>query len=72
MRKPPFTSEAINFEPIKIWTHYAPQNDRLDLGFVKDKHIGGGKTARNSWEIAILLLLFVLIQTIGRVVKKPY
>ena len=36
----------------------------LNLGFVKDKHTGGGKTARNSSEIAILSLLFVLIQTI--------
>jgi hypothetical protein len=31
---------------------------------VKDKHTGGGKMARNSLVIAILLLLFVLIQTI--------
>ena len=32
---------------------------------MKDNHTGGGKTARNSRKIAILLLLFVLIQTIG-------
>ena len=31
---------------------------------MKDKHTVGGKMARNSRKIAILLLLFVLIQTI--------
>jgi hypothetical protein len=31
---------------------------------VKDKHTVGGKMARNSPKIAILLLLFVLNQTI--------
>ena len=31
---------------------------------MKDIHTGGGKMARNSCKIAILLLLFVLIQTI--------
>ena len=31
---------------------------------VKDKHAVGGKMARNSHKIAILLLLFILIQTI--------
>ena len=37
------TSEAINFEPIKIQTCYAPQNDRLNLSFVKDEHTNGKK-----------------------------
>ena len=32
---------------------------------MKDKHTIGGKMARNSRKIAILLLLFVLIQTIS-------
>ena len=42
------TSEAINFEPFKIKTCSAPQNDLLNLSFVKDKHIYGKKVARNG------------------------
>jgi hypothetical protein len=37
---------------------------------VKDKHKVGGKMARNSLKIAILLLLFVLNQTINSGYKK--
>ena len=62
--RPPFISEAIHFKPIKIQTHQAPKNDRLNLSFVKDKHTVGEKMARNSSKIAILLLLFVFTQTI--------
>ena len=29
---------VIMFEPIQIQTHLAPQNDRLNLSFVKDIH----------------------------------
>ena len=36
---------------------------------MKEKHTVGGKMARNSRKIAILLLLFILIQTI--VVECP-
>jgi hypothetical protein len=42
------TSEAINFEPIKIQTHWAPQNDHLNLSFVKDEDTYGKKMARNG------------------------
>ena len=39
---------VITFESIKIQTHSAPQNDRLNLIFVKDEHTVGGKMARND------------------------
>ena len=32
------TFYAITFEPIKIQKHLAPQNDRLNLSFVKIKY----------------------------------
>ena len=35
----------IAFEPIKIQTHSAPQNDRLNFSFVKDIHVDGGNLA---------------------------
>mgnify|MGYP001469002448 CR=1 FL=1 len=34
---------VIAFVPIKIKTHKAPLNDRLNLSFVKDVHIGDEK-----------------------------
>ena len=36
---------VITFEPIKIQTHSAPQNDRLNFSFVKDIHVDGGNLA---------------------------
>ena len=36
---------VITFEPIKIQTHSAPQNDRLNLSFVKDIYVDGGNLA---------------------------
>ena len=36
---------VITFEPIKIQTHSAPQNDRLNFSFVKDIHLDGGNLA---------------------------
>ena len=36
---------VINFDPIKIQTHSAPQNDRLNFSFVKDIHVDGGNLA---------------------------
>ena len=30
---------VITFEPIKIQTHSAPQNDRLNFSYVKDIHV---------------------------------
>ena len=32
---------AITFDPIKIQTHSAPQNDRLNFSFVKDLIVVG-------------------------------
>ena len=37
---------VIKFVPIKIKTHKAPQNDRLNLSFVKDVHIVGKKNGQ--------------------------
>ena len=39
---------VIIFEPNKIYTYLAPQNDRLNLSFVKDIHTVGDKMARNG------------------------
>ena len=36
---------VITFEPIKIQTHSAPQNNRLNFSFVKDIHVDGGNLA---------------------------
>ena len=39
---------VITFELIKIQTRLAPQNDHLNLRFVKDENTVGKKMARNS------------------------
>ena len=36
---------VITFDPIKIQTHSAPQNDRLNFSFVKDIHVDGENLA---------------------------
>ena len=36
---------VITFEPIKIQTHSAPQNDRMNFSFVKDINVDGGNLA---------------------------
>ena len=36
---------VINFEPIKVYISSAPQNDRLNLRFVKDNYVDGGNLA---------------------------
>ena len=36
---------VITFDQIKIQTHSAPQNDRLNFSFVKDIHGDGGNLA---------------------------
>ena len=43
----------ISFEPIKIQTCLAPQNDRLNVSFVKDMHVVGEKMARNGRKTTI-------------------
>ena len=44
---------VISFEPIKFQTHQAPQNDRLNLNFVKDAHTYGEKMVRNGHKTVI-------------------
>ena len=44
-----FLSYAIAFNQIKILTCWAPQNDHLNLSFVKNIYVVGGKLARNGW-----------------------
>ena len=44
---------AITFEPIKIWTHEAPQNDRLNFSFVTDIIVNGKKMSRNGCKMAV-------------------
>ena len=46
--------EAITFEPIKIQTHLASQNDRLSLSFVKNEDTHSKK----KWPETILQQLF--------------
>ena len=39
---------VIGFDPIKIQTSLAPQNDCQNLSFVKDEHAYGEKMARKG------------------------
>ena len=43
-----FAFRVIMFEPIKIYTCLASQNDRLNLSFVKDENTVGKKMATNG------------------------
>ena len=44
---------VITFEQIKIQTHSALQNDRLNFSFVKDIHVDGGNLTWNSCRTTI-------------------
>ena len=44
---------VITFEPIKVKTCSAPQNDRLNLSFVKYFHVDGENLARNGCKMTI-------------------
>ena len=44
---------VVTFEPIKIWTFFAPQNDRLNLSFVKDIYVIGKRITRSGLKAAI-------------------
>ena len=44
---------VVNFEPIEMQTHSAPQNDHVNLSFVKDSNVDGKKMARNGRKTAI-------------------
>ena len=61
-----FAFVAITFEPIGILTHSAHQNDRLNLSFVKDKHTGSQKMARNGSKTAIYFVIFISKQSLCR------
>ena len=43
----------ISDKPIKIETILAPQNDHLDLLFMKDIYVGSQKMARNGLKMVI-------------------
>ena len=43
----------ISDKPIKIQTLSAPQNDRLNLFFMKDIYVGAQEMARNGLQIVI-------------------
>ena len=47
-----FAFYIITFEPIEVQTRSAPQNDRLNLSFMKN--VDGGKLARNGRKMVIL------------------
>ena len=59
---------AIAIEPIKVQTHSASQNDRLNLSFVKDTYGNAKKMARKSGKMVIYesqilrLTLYVSLQ----------
>ena len=44
---------ALTFEPIEIYNHEAPQNDHLNLSFVKDEVTYGKKVARKGRKTVI-------------------
>ena len=44
---------VISFELNRIQIRYSPQNDGLNLSFVKDAHTNGIKMARNGHKMAI-------------------
>ena len=47
------TLYVITFEPIKIQKRSAPQNDRLNLSFVKDIYVNAKKMARKFGKMVI-------------------
>ena len=53
-----FAFYVITFVPNKIQTRKAPQNDRLNLSFVKDTHTVGKRMVRYGRKMAIYQLLF--------------
>ena len=55
VRKNIFAFCVITSEPIEVQTRSAPQNDRLNLSFVKDICVNGRKLARNGRKMAIRL-----------------
>ena len=62
---PQSTFCVITFEPIKILTHYAHQNDCLNLSFVKDINTVGKKETRNGPTGAIYKFSYISKQSIS-------
>ena len=52
---------VITVVPIMIQTCSAPQNDRLNLSFMKHFHIVGTKMARNGCKMAIYQMQILMI-----------
>ena len=52
---------VVAFDPIKISTHYAPQNDRWNLSFVKHSYVVGKKMTGNGRKTAIYQLQILVI-----------
>ena len=48
-----FVIYVLAFDPIKIWTLYASQNDYRNLSFVKDINAVGNKMTRNGCDMTI-------------------
>ena len=53
-----FAFYVITFEPIEVQTRSAPQNDRLNLSFVKDEYKVVKKMTRNGPKMTIYQLPF--------------
>ena len=53
MERETFVFCVITFESIEFQTRSAPQNDCLNLSFVKDMNVDGEKLARHGTKTAI-------------------
>ena len=63
-----FFNQTLPFDPIKISTCWALQNDRQNLSFVKDTNGVGEKMARNTCKMAISYLCHFRFETKFRLV----
>ena len=57
-----FAFYVITFEPIKIKTCSALQNDRLNLSFVKDINVDCEKMTRNGYKMAKIIFESVFLR----------
>ena len=57
--------EAITFEPIKIQTHLASQNDRLSLSFVKNEDTHSKKNGQKRSYNSYLRVTFISDHSLG-------
>ena len=63
---------VITFDPIKIQTHSAPQNDRLNFSFVKDFFVLSWKMARNGrkWIVNFIFFSYKIEKTETKLLVK--